>query len=186
MRPILSRLLAGALLASFAAVSLAHAAAITPQAKSALEAALEDEYKAEAFYAATIAKFGEVKPFINIIKAEQTHARELGAVMQRYGMDKSTNPYLNDAAIAAAVPETLAEVCAMGVDAELANRDLYDKKLMPAVTDFPDIKAVFVQLRDASEDKHLPAFQRCGGGHGQGMGQGIGHSMGKGMGKSNP
>lgn len=196
MLKLSSHLLIAALAAASLSTQAAHAASISPEAKSALEAALEDEYKAEAFYAAVMDKFGEVRPFSNIIRAEQMHSSELGAVMQTYGLDKGSNPYLGDAAIKASVPASIAEACQMGVDAEIANRDLYDKQLMPAVADYADIQTVFTALRDASENNHLPAFQRCGGqgggqgmgqgmGKGHGMGQGMGHGMGQGMGQGN-
>jgi hypothetical protein len=51
----------------------------------------------------------------------------------------------------------------MAVNAEIANRDLYGRTLLPAVISYPDITAVMTRLRDASEQNHLPAFRRCGG-----------------------
>jgi len=42
------------------------------------------------------------------------------------------------------------------------------------------------QLRDASHDRHLPAFKRCvsnGGKMGSGMGRGHGKGQGQGMGQ---
>ncbi|WP_210163662.1 ferritin-like domain-containing protein [Ciceribacter selenitireducens] len=176
-------IIAAGLIAVTTIGTTAKAATLTDGARTAIEAALEDEHRAEAFYAAVMAKFGEVRPFSNIIRAEQTHASELNALLQNYGLDqKTTNPHLGSAEFAALVPETLAEACKMGVDAEIANRDLYDKKLMPAVQDYADVQIVFTALRDASENKHLPAFERCGGGQGQGMGQGMGQGQGHGQG----
>jgi AcrR family transcriptional regulator len=46
-------------------------------------------------------------------------------------------------------------------EAEIANRDLYDRQLLPAVAAYSDITLVMQRLRDASENNHLPAFQRC-------------------------
>jgi transketolase N-terminal domain/subunit len=57
---------------------------------------------------------------------------------------------------------------------------------MPAVQDYADVQVVFAALRDASENKHLPAFERCGGGQGQGMGQGKGMGMGHGRNAAQP
>ncbi|GEO83572.1 MULTISPECIES: ferritin-like domain-containing protein [Alphaproteobacteria] len=175
-RMILSVVAVG-LLATAAIGTVAKAATLSAGARSAVEAAIDDEYRAEAFYAAVIAEFGQVRPFSNIIRAEQMHASELGAIMAKYGLKKPANPYLADPAITASVPETLAEACKMGVDAEVLNRNLYDKRLMPAVQDYPDIQIVFSALRDASEFKHLQAFEHCGG---QGQGQGRGMRMGQG------
>ena len=45
--------------------------------------ALDDERKAEAAYAAVIAKFGPIQPFSNIIGAEQRHAVALERQLRR-------------------------------------------------------------------------------------------------------
>lgn len=181
-RMTLSIITAGLIAATVLGTS-ARAATLSDGARTAIEAALEDEHRAEAFYAAVMTKFGEVRPFSNIIRAEQTHASELNALLQTYGLEQqTTNPHLGSPEVAALVPETLAEACKMGVDAEIANRDLYDKRLMPAVKDYADVQVVFAALRDASEYRHLPAFERCGGGQGQGMGMGMGMGQGMGMG----
>ncbi|WP_205927823.1 ferritin-like domain-containing protein [Rhizobium terricola] len=183
-----------ALLAATMAVSAAATAVIAPAgaatldaaAHAAIQAALEDEHKAEAFYAAVMEKFGEVRPFSNIIRAEQKHASALNRLLQTYGQEQTVdNPYLGSAEVAAAVPATLAEACRMGVDAEIANRELYDTKLIPAAQDYAEIKSVFSALRDASENRHLPAFERCGSGQGQGHGMGMGMGAGMGMGHGN-
>ncbi len=196
MRPSLL-LLAGLVFATPALMQPASAADLPPTTRDALFTALADEHNAEAFYAAVMEKFGEVRPFSNIIVAEQHHAEQLRQLMETYGLEAGNNPNLGSDAIRAAVPETLAEACAMGVKAEIANRDLYAKTLLPAATGHDDVTAVFVALRDASENNHLPAFQRCSGesgaaghgqgkGHGAGMGHGNGHGMGSGMGNSQP
>ena len=56
---------------------------------------------------------------------------------------------------------TLTAACQTGVDAEIANADLYKNILLPIVTNYPDITAVFTNLMNASEEKHLPAFEKC-------------------------
>lgn len=48
--------------------------------------ALDDEYKARAFYRLVIKTFGPVWPFINIVEAEDTHATALEALCARYGI----------------------------------------------------------------------------------------------------
>ncbi len=146
---------AASTLSAFAAEPLSDAA------RSALTTGLMDEYRAEAFYAAVIDKFGDVRPFVNIIRAEQTHSGAIATVMAAYGLDAGANPYLAGAETVASVPATLQEACRMGVEAEIANRDLYNDQLIPAAAGHPDIQVVFERLRDASNDNHLPAFQRC-------------------------
>jgi len=49
--------------------------------------------------------------------------------------------------------------CEAGVQAEIDNAALYDRLLNS--TQRPDILTVFQALRSASQDRHLPAFQRC-------------------------
>jgi hypothetical protein len=46
------------------------------------------------------------------------------------------------------------------VDAEIANVALYEEQLA-AVADYPDIVEVFVSLQMASQENHLPAFERA-------------------------
>ncbi|WP_319497169.1 DUF2202 domain-containing protein [uncultured Cohaesibacter sp.] len=127
----------------------------------ALATALQDEYHAEAFYDAVMEKFGAVRPFANIIRAEQMHQAILIDSMTQYGVDIPANTELKSAGIRAAVPVTLAEACAMGVTAEIDNAGLYTDRLLPAVKGYADITAAFTALSDASQQKHLPAFQRC-------------------------
>lgn len=157
---VLSLCAAGLLSGAFCAAS-AHAAPLDLKAEQALIRALDDEYNAEAFYDAVIARFGAVRPFVNIIEAERKHAAALTDLMQRYGVEVPANAGLGSASVKAAVPVTLAEACRMGVSAEIANRDLYARELMPAAAGYPDILRVFEALRAASENNHLPAFERC-------------------------
>ena len=120
-----------------------------------LELTLNDEYKAEAIYQKVIDKFGEVKPFINIINAEQRHSSALLEIYDRYGLSKPINEWFDK------VPEfdSIQEACAAGVEAEIENVALYDGLF--SKIDNQDIIAVFTSLRDASKNNHLPAFQRC-------------------------
>jgi len=134
---------------------------LTPDAEAALGSALQDERHAEAFYSAVIAKFGDARPFSNIIEAERQHEAMLIGLYETYGVALPENGYATGALVAPAAPETLVDACKIGVEAEIANRDLYDGNLLPAVEAYPDITLVMQRLRDASEENHLPAFQRC-------------------------
>lgn len=130
---------------------------LSQEAKSALESALDDEYKAYATYDAVIKKFGNVRPFIMIIRAEEQHISSLKGLFDKYGLDIPENPYLGSIT----APETLSAACSTGVDAEIANADLYRNDLLPSVTDYEDITLVFNNLMNASQNQHLPAFERC-------------------------
>ncbi len=130
---------------------------LTDNAKSALLKALDDEYKAQATYEAIITKLGSVRPFIMIIRAEEQHISSLKALFDKYGMTIPENPYTDKITS----PETLSEACTAGVEAEIANASLYRDELLPSVKDYEDISLVFTNLMNASQEKHLPAFQRC-------------------------
>lgn len=161
--------IAGAAVLAAAFVSHTQAAStLDAPAANALKTALSDEYHAEAFYDAVIKKFGDVRPFTNIIEAERTHARELLVVMAAYGMAAEPNGMLGTKEIADAVPTTIEEACKAGVAAEIANRDLYGP-LIAAAGSHADIVAVFTRLQQASEKNHLPAFERCASGRGGGQ-----------------
>ncbi|HYN77893.1 MAG TPA: DUF2202 domain-containing protein, partial [Lamprocystis sp. (in: g-proteobacteria)] len=57
--------------------------------------------------------------------------------------------------------------CVAGVQGEIDNVALYDR--LVGSTQRPDILGVYQALRSASQERHLPAFQRCAerGGSGQ-------------------
>ena len=121
----------------------------------ALHAALDDEYCAWATYDQIISDFGEVPPFSNIREAEVRHIAALRSLFVRYALPVPENPWLGK------VPRyaSLREACAAAVTAEIANGRLYERLL--ASTDRPEILTVFRNLREASQQRHLPAFQRC-------------------------
>jgi rubrerythrin len=117
--------------------------------------ALEDERKAEATYAAVIEKFGPVRPFSNIIEAEQRHAAALERQLARLGIDVPPDPWTGKVA----APASLAQACESAVQGEIENIALYDR-LIPMVDD-PAARQVMENLQAASRERHLPAFKRC-------------------------
>ncbi len=127
---------------------------ISAEELTALEMALNDEYKALATYQSVIDQFGDVRPFTNIMKAEQQHIDALVEIYDKYGLAVPENTWYGN------VPEfgSLSEAFDAGVTAEKENAALYDNLL--ASTDNQDITAVFTSLRDASQYNHLPAFER--------------------------
>lgn len=127
------------------------------EVQNALDEAINDEYKALSTYEAVIEKFGSVRPFSMIKGAEEQHIASLKAIYDKYGLEAPANSWTGTVV----APETLQESCQVGVDAEIANASLYEDKLLPAVEDYEDITAVFTNLMNASQQKHLPAFERC-------------------------
>jgi hypothetical protein len=130
---------------------------LSNQAKEALVEAINDEYKAHALYEKTIEKFGFVKPFSMIIRAEEQHISSLKSLFDKYGLEIPKNDWMNKVS----VEETLQQECQLGVEAEIANAKLYKDKLLPMVAEYEDIQLVFTNLMNASQEKHLVAFERC-------------------------
>ncbi|MCU0881664.1 MAG: hypothetical protein MUF14_03230 [Hyphomonadaceae bacterium] len=119
-------------------------------------AALDDEWQAEAAYAAMIDRFGSVRPFTNIIEAERRHAEAIQHQLRRLGVAVPANRWAN---AALPVPATLTEACEQAIAAELQNFALY-QRLLPKVSD-PAARHVLERLQAASRDRHLLAFRRC-------------------------
>lgn len=130
---------------------------LTDEQVGALQSALDDEYKAYATYDAVIKKLGNVRPFIMIIRAEEQHISSLKALFDKYGLNIPENSYLGSVTF----DGTLSDACTTGVEAEIANGMLYQEDLLDKVKGFEDIAMVFTNLMNASNTKHLPAFERC-------------------------
>ena len=54
---------------------------------------------------------------------------------------------------------SVVEACKVGVEAEIENAALYDRLF--AMVEHADILQVFESLQAASQEQHLPAFERC-------------------------
>jgi len=148
-----------AVLALSLAASSAFAMSATEQNATLL--ALDDEYKAYSTYFVVIEKHGEIRPFTNIINAETGHISALVEALTADGIEIPENPYLNGEKPRPEAPDTVQASCALGVAAEIANAALYDDELLPMVEGNEELTTIFNNLRDASNDKHLKAFERC-------------------------
>ena len=150
-----------------------------PLSEDGLEAvglALQDEYRAEGIYTQVLEQLGDVRPFARIVYAEQRHSAALERVYSRRGLVAPDNNWRD---LEQELPgETLQEACKAAVEAERENISLYDELLgrdLPA-----DVVQTFQHLREASLERHLPAFERCATGitgHGP-MGKGKGRMAG--------
>lgn len=115
-----------------------------------------DEYNAYTTYDAILDEFGDVRPFNRIITSELQHADALAFIFERYGLDVPEP----DADFVPPQFDSVADACAAGAAAEVANFELYDA-MAAAFVDYPDISQVITALRNASEFNHLPAFEAC-------------------------
>ncbi|MBG0745867.1 MAG: DUF2202 domain-containing protein [Planktothrix agardhii KL2] len=162
--------------------------------KIALTEAIEDEYKARATYRLILNKFGAIRPFVNIVESEERHIQALMPLFSKYGIALPEDNWVQRVE----VPASVQEACQAGVQAEIKNAQMY-QRLLDLTQGYPDVQRVFLNLQSASQNNHLPAFQRGaerrlsspfpvilgggtqsdrrGGGHGQG--RGCGHKRGR-------
>jgi rubrerythrin len=125
------------------------------KAIEALHEALEDEYNARATYRKVIEVFGPVRPFVNIVEAEERHTRALLRQFDRLGVRPPEDTWPTRIA----APQSVSEACEAAVQAEIDNAAMYER-LIAQVSD-PAVRQVMRQLEEASQRRHLPAFKRC-------------------------
>ena len=94
-------------------------------------------------------------------RRKKPHIAELKALYEVYGYDLPED----NASEYAVLPDSIDEALAIGVTAEENNIAMYEMFLKQDLPE--DIKAVFIELRDASEN-HLAAFQKGPRGSGNG------------------
>ena len=121
----------------------------------ALHEALDDEYRSWVTYDQVISDFGEARPFINIRDAEARHIQALCSLFISYGITVPKNNWPGQVT----QYKTLQEACEASVAAEIENGQMYERLLKS--TDKTDILTVFHNLQEASQQRHLVAFQRC-------------------------
>ena len=123
--------------------------------EEALTAALDDEYRARATYRAVLDTFGDVRPFINIVESEERHIQALRRLFERYDVKVPPDPWPSRIP----VPESLEAACETAIEAERENAALYEQ-LMEAAGGRADVEETFRRLLTASQENHLPAFER--------------------------
>ena len=129
---------------------------LNDKTRDALVAALVDERRAHATYEAVVEKFGDVRPFSNIVNAERRHESFLLPLFEKYRITVPANQFAKEKIL---VPEILADACRQAIDGEKENIAMYDR-FLEFITE-SDIRQTFTYLRDASRNNHLPAFERC-------------------------
>ena len=150
--------------------------------QEAIAEALQDEYQGEAVYGRILKDLGDIRPFSNVVHAEQRHAAYLEDLLTSRDLAVPANRW-----VGAEVPTYASrpEACAAAVEFEVKNVALYDRLL--ATDTLPeDVRMVFEHNRMASLDHHKAAFERCAaGGRGGGTavaGRGYGRGRGYGQG----
>lgn len=133
----------------------------TPSLTQMLTYALQDEWAARAEYAAILRRWPDLKPFANIIRAEESHIGWLIPLFESRGLPVPVEPQATTI-----VPPDWDKALALGAEAEVLNIAMYERFLGLTLPD--DVRKVFEELKRGSEN-HLKAF-RGGGGGGSGRG----------------
>jgi len=128
---------------------------LTESDVQALNLALQDEYRALATYLSVIDAFGNVEPFASIALSEQRHINALINQFNKYGIPVPENTWLGNIDPF----ESVQQACQAGVQAEIANADLYTTLF--SMTEKADLVRMFTNLSQASIESHLPEFEAC-------------------------
>ena len=129
---------------------------MTMTLEQALIAALDHEYRARATYRAVLDAYGDVRPFVNIVESEERHIQALMRLFERYGIAIPQDPW----PVRVSAPDSLEAACEAALEAERENGVLYEQ-LMAAAEGHADVEETFRRLLTASQDNHLPAFERA-------------------------
>lgn len=120
-----------------------------------LQYAYEDEIMAKYEYEQLIEAFALTSPFVNIIKAETRHLDSVVKLYNLYELELADF----DPSSYVVIPETVEEVYAIGVEAEIKNIAMYDVFLSQDLPE--DVRNVFLALQNGSVS-HLAAFEKAG------------------------
>jgi len=120
----------------------------------------DGEYSAAASYLAVLDKYGSVEPYQTIYQAELRHIDALIRQLERLGEDVPENPYLGQIT----APDDLVAAAEAWAIGEVLNVELYD--LLISKTENESLLKVLGNLRSASLESHLPAFELAAQGDG--------------------
>ena len=101
-----------------------------------------------------MARHGQTHPFVNIVRAEQRHEQMVKTLMERHSVDVPARQAMD----IPEVPSSVGACATLAAKLERENIALYDR--MIADVKEQDIKTAFGNLRGASLNNHLPAFER--------------------------
>jgi hypothetical protein len=120
----------------------------------------EGEYAAAASYLAVLEKYGSVEPYQTIYQAELRHIDALIRQLERLGEEVPENPYLGKIT----APDDLVSAAEAWAVGEVLNVELYDQLI--SKTQNANLLNVLGNLRIASLESHLPAFELAAQGDG--------------------
>lgn len=119
----------------------------------------EDAQQAHAVYESIITSLGEspeARLFMRIQRAKTRHIAAWEFLFERYSVEVPDVPEFELPSVS-----NLEEACSVATETEATSVAQYDT-ILESLQDYPDIYQVTLALRNASEFRHLPAFENCG------------------------
>lgn len=120
----------------------------------------EGEYAAAASYLAVLDEYGSVEPYQSIYQSELRHIDALIRQLEKAGVVVPENPYLGKVTIS----DNLVSIAEAEARVEVLNVEMYD--LLISKTENTNLIKVLNNLRTASLESHLPAFELAAQGDG--------------------
>jgi hypothetical protein len=114
--------------------------------------AIQDEQLAEAEYLDALARYGDIRPFNNIVESERRHIEALETLFAARGLDAPANLGAQHVVPTESVRAALA-ACVEGEKNNIEMYRVFLERELPA-----DVAEVFANLKQASE-QHLETFQ---------------------------
>lgn len=123
------------------------------ETEKALIAAWNDSKQAQLIYQSVVHKFGQVTPFVMILKEERQHEEMLMSLFAKYGFDMPTETL----SLKTYDPKNIVEACQIAIEKEKASAELYTKYLK--IVKLPCIWHTFGYIQRQTQEKHIPAFE---------------------------
>ncbi len=130
-----------------------------------LTAAIRNEYHAAAYCQAAMAKYGQVAPFTEVVKAERQHARALARLINKYHFKVPEDTFLRQSrepvpqfAERLGVPKTLRLAKQAGLSVEQDLGPFYARELRAELP--KDVRAVFTRLQKDTNTNQVAAFRK--------------------------
>jgi len=120
-----------------------------------LRIAIYDEYHAYETYSKVLEKFGDIKPFSNVLQAEIRHYQELSLMLKKYQIPMPINDWVGKID----PPASLLEASEIAVAAEIDNIKMYDNLISHAKA-YPDVLDLLYRMQASSYNNHLPSFRQ--------------------------
>lgn len=129
---------------------------LSAEVKASVTEALQDEFRAFYTYRRVLNDLGDIAPFNNVAESDWLHVGATANLLVKRDVPVPPSTW-SPTDVPGFASRTAA--CDVAVDAEIENTMMYDRLLLQSLP--TDVERVFENLREASLEHHLPAYQSC-------------------------